>query len=150
MKVKQIRKLKWLLEVDVDKTKDFYSKEIELCSCLYCENYIEACKRIDPSIMAVLTMLGIIPSKPSHLSEFGEMEDGLRLYIGSYHLVGNLIEGEYCRDSEWNDTNTASIKNFTFGFNKELLFAPDELQPPVLQLDFEARIPWVLNEKPED
>jgi hypothetical protein len=56
---------------------------------------LEACKHIDPSIMAVLTMLGIIPSKPSLLSEFGEMEDGLRLYSGSYHLVGNLIEGEY-------------------------------------------------------
>lgn len=122
--MKQIRMLKWLLEVDVVKTKEFYSKEIELCHCLYCENYMEAFRRFDSSITEVFTMLGINPSKPSHLSEFGEMEDGLRLYIGSYHLVGKLVEGEYCRDSEWNDTNTASIENLTFGFKKELLFAP--------------------------
>lgn len=78
------------------------------------------------------------------------MEGGLRLYIGSYHIVGKLVEGEYCKDSEWNDTNTAKVENFTFAFNKELMFVHDELWRPVLQLDFEARIPWVLNEKPED
>jgi len=148
--VKKIHLMKWVLEVDLQQTKEFYLKDLEMCSCLYCENYMEACRQIDSSTMEVFTMLGITPSKPSHLSEFGENEDGLRLYIGSYHVVGKLVEGEYCRDSEWNDTNTASMKNFTFGFKKELLFAPNELKTPVLQLDFEARIPWVLNEKPEE
>jgi hypothetical protein len=147
--VKQICLMKWVLEVDLNKTKEFYSKDIELCHCLYCENYMEACKHIDPSIMEVFTVSGINPSKPSHLSEFGEMEDGLRLYIGSYHIVGKLVEGEYCTDSEWNDTNTTKIENFTFGFKKELMFVHDELLRPILQLDFEARIPWALNEKPE-
>jgi hypothetical protein len=148
--VKQIHLMKWLLEVGLQQTEEFYRKEIEMCHCLYCDNYMEACKQMDSSIMEVFTTLGITPSKPSHLSEFGEIEDGSRLYIGSYYLVGKLVEGEYCRDSEWNETTTASIGNFTFGFEKELLFVPDELKPPVLQLDFEARMPWVLNEKPED
>ncbi|GGA74807.1 hypothetical protein [Ornithinibacillus halotolerans] len=148
--MKLIRLLNWSLEVDVGKTKEFYEKDIELCKCLYCKNYMEAVKYIDPSIIEVFTALGINPSKPSHLSEFGEMENGLRLYIGSYHLVGNLIEGEYCTDSDWTDTNTSIIGNFTFGLGKELVFVHDELPRPVLQLDFEARIYWVLNEKPED
>lgn len=141
--------MKWLLEVDVDKTKEFYSKDIAWCDCLYCENFMEASKHINPPIMEVFTALGINPSKPSHLSEFGTIEDELRLYIGSYHIVGRLVEGEHCRDSDWNDSNTASIENFTFGFKEELTFVHDELLRPVLQLDFEARIPWGLNEKPE-
>lgn len=148
--MKQIRLMNWLLEVDVNKTKEFYCKNIELCNCLYCENYMEACKHIDSSVMKVFTTLGINPSKPSHLSEFGEMKDGLRLYIGNYHIVGKLVEGEYCTDADWNDTNTARIENFTLGFGKELMFVHDELLRPALQLEFEARIPWVLDEREEE
>ncbi len=148
--MKKIKLMKWLLEVDVNKTKEFYSKNIELCNCLYCENYMEACKHIDPAIIKLFTMLGINTFQPSHLSEFGEIQDGLRLYIGSYHIVGKLVEGEYCTDADWNDTNTAKIENFTFGLGKELMFVHDELLRPVLQLEFEARIPWVLSKKTED
>ena len=148
--MKQLRVKKWLLEIDVVKTREFYHKDIELCDCLSCENYMEATKHINTQVLEIFTMLGITPSKPSRLSEYGEMEDGLRLYIGRYHIVGKLVEGEYCTDSEWDETNTARIQNFTFGFNKELMFAPNELRGPVLQVDFEANIPWVLNEKPID
>ncbi|WP_226528571.1 hypothetical protein [Metabacillus niabensis] len=42
--------------------------------------------------------------------------NGLRLYIGSYHIVGKLVEGEHCTGSEWDETNTTRIQNFTFGF----------------------------------
>lgn len=148
--MKQLKVKKWLLEVDVDKTKEFYHKDNELYGCLTCKNYMEASKHLSSPVLEVFSMLGIISSKPSHLSENGEMEDRLHLYIGSYHIVGKLVEGEYCTDSEWVETNTARIQNFTFGFNKELMFVPDELRGPILQLDFEARIPWLLHEKPMD
>lgn len=59
--MKQIRLLKWLIEVDQDKTKEFYSKDIELCDCLYCENYMEACMHIEPSILELFTAVGINP-----------------------------------------------------------------------------------------
>lgn len=148
--MKQLSIMKWLLEIEVDKTRAFYSKDIDLCDCLYCENYMEACKHINSSAMEIFTTLGINPLKPSHLSEFGEIEDGLRLYIGSYHIVGKLVKGAYCTDSVWNETNTVEIGDFTFGFDKDLLFVHDEFPRPVLQLRFEARIPWVLDKKPED
>lgn len=146
----EIRLVKWLLEVDVEKTREFYKNEIAFCTCLYCENYMEACKYLDLSVMEVFTTLGITPSKPSHLSEFGEMEDGLRSYSGSYHVVGKLIEGEYCTDAEWNDANTAQIGNFTFGFDQNLSFVQNDFPLPVLQVSFEVLIPWLLNENPED
>lgn len=101
-------------------------------------------------IIGVFNMLGIDSSKPAHLSEFGEKEDKCRLYIGSYHLVGKLVDGEYCSDAEWNEKNTAKIENYRFGFNKEVNFVQGQTLKPILQLDFEASIPWVLNERPED
>ena len=148
--MKQIRLLNWTLEIDASKTKEFYEKAIEQCGCLSCINYREAARHFKPSIVAIFTQLGINPSKPSHLSEFGEMEDKLRLYSGSYHLVGRLVEGEYCTDSNWNAANTAETGNFKIGINQELTFVPEALPRPVLQIDFEALIPWVLNEKAAD
>jgi len=140
----------WLLEVDLHKTKEFYRKEVELCNCIYCENYIKVCKQLGKPLMDVFATFGINPTKPSHLSEFGAEEDGLRLYIGSYHFVGKLINGVYCSDSNWNAGNTVKVENFTFGFSEELQFVHKELEHPVLQLDFEARIPWILNQGPEE
>ncbi|MDQ0232456.1 hypothetical protein [Metabacillus malikii] len=146
--MERINLMGWILEVDINKTEEFYNKNIDLCNCLYCKNYMEACKYFNHSILKVFNMLRIIPSKPSHLSEFGEVDGGLCLYAGSYHVVGKLIEGVYCTNSDWNETNTARIENFTIGFPKELEFVHNELPQPMLQIDFEARIPWVLDEKP--
>lgn len=146
--MKQIRLMNWLVEVDVKKTKEFYRGNIELCDCLYCENYMDTCSEIDQTFMEIFAVLGIDPTKPSHLSEFGEVEDGVRLYIGSYHIVGKLVEGEFCTDSEWDDHHTYEMKNYTFGFEKEILFVHDDFPRPVLQIQFEARIPWVLNDRP--
>ncbi|MBD8069584.1 hypothetical protein [Bacillus sp. PS06] len=147
--MKQFQLLNWVVEVDVEKTREFYRNEMEQCDCLYCENYRIACKSIDSSINDVFTSLGIQPAMPSHLSEFGDTE-GLHLYIGHYHIVGHLIEGRYCTDSETDEMNVATIGNFTIWLEKELTFVHDELPRPVLQLAFEVGLPWVLSEKPED
>lgn len=149
MILQPIKIANWLLEVDGDKTREFYNKGIEGCSCLYCNNFVEACKYLDASVVNVFNKLGIHPDMPTHLSDYPAMEDGMRVYMGSYHLIGKVLEGKLCTMSDWNDTNTIQIKNFTVGFSKDLQFVPKDFPNPVLQLDFEAEIPWVLDEKPD-
>ncbi len=39
--LKQITIGNWLLEIDMEKTRDFYEKGIEVCNCLYCNNFVE-------------------------------------------------------------------------------------------------------------
>ncbi|WP_449538969.1 hypothetical protein [Ferdinandcohnia sp. Marseille-Q9671] len=148
--MEQIKLKQWLVEIDVTKTKEFYKTEFELCDCLYCKNYYEVSRHLTPPLLEIFKKLGITPSKPIHVDEFGEITSDLRLYIGSYHIVGKLLEGEYCSDSEWSDTNTATVGNYTFGFTRDITFVHEEFPTPVLQIDFEARVPWVLTEKPED
>ena len=138
----------WVIEVDVEKTKKLYKNEREDCSCLYCNNYREASQHLDNCVFDVFNKLGIDPSKPSHLSEF-PYEEQFRLYIGSYHIVGRLLKGELSTMSNSNATNTFQIKDFNFGFSIDLQFVPIGFPNPVLQLDFEAKIPWVLDENPE-
>lgn len=120
--MRRINLYKWSIEADVNQTKELYRENIEACECLYCKNYMVMCKRLDSSIIDVFNLLGIQPSLPSNLSEFGKMEDGLHLYMGSYPIVGRIIEGEYCTDSSWNEKNTIAMENFTIGFSKDLLF----------------------------
>lgn len=139
--MQKLRIENWLLEVDLKKTSEFYRKDITICNCLYCQNYIKACTRLDSSILNIFNSLGINPTKPSQLSEFGPLDEGSYLYMGSYHIVGKLLEGPYCLSSDWNSTNTAQIQNFKIGFSKELLFVPEKFPNPILQMEFEAHIP---------
>ncbi|WP_010096249.1 hypothetical protein [Ornithinibacillus scapharcae] len=147
--MKRIRLENWLLDVDWNKTAQLYNKDIDLCHCLYCRNFKEVTKNFSPTMESIFTILGINPSKPMLLSEFGKTEKGLHLYIASYPFVGQLIEGSYCTDSEWNETNTTTVGFFTFGITKELVVKEDELPRPSLQVDVEARIPWILDESSE-
>jgi hypothetical protein len=142
--LQQTRIANWLLEVDVEKTREFYNKGTEMCNCLYCNNFVEACKHWDASVASIFNSTGINPAMPGHLSVYSTMEDGKHDYIGNYHLVGTVLEGELCTTSNWKDTNTVQIKNFTFGFSTELDFVPKGFPTPVLQLEFVANIPWVL------
>ncbi|PLS17011.1 hypothetical protein CVD28_14340 [Bacillus sp. M6-12] len=136
----------WLIEVNVDKTLEFYRKDLNICSCLGCNNFVEACKYIKTPVLDVFRKLGINPAKPAHLSEFPTMEDGVRQYIGSYHFVGRVFEGEMSTLSNSNETNTFEIENFAFGFSVDLEFVPEDFPSPVVQLDFDAYIDWVLDD----
>ncbi|WHY69617.1 hypothetical protein [Neobacillus sp. SuZ13] len=148
--LQQFRIEKWLIEADIDKTREFYSKDIPVCNCLYCKNYVEACKKLRLSVSIVFTKLGINPAKPAHLSEFPAEEARTRLYLGHYHLVGRVLQGELCTDTNFNEKNTIEIDNFTVGFSDNLEFVPEGFPNHVLQLSFDASIPWVLKENPDD
>lgn len=126
--LQQIRIGKWIIEADIDKTREFYSKDIPVCNCLYCKNYVEACKNLKTSVSDVFTKLGIKPTIPAHLSDFPTEEAGTRLYLGNYHLVGRLLEGELCTNSNFNEKNTIEIDNFIVGFSEELEFVPEDSQ----------------------
>ncbi|MGE7771401.1 hypothetical protein ACQKMK_12775 [Viridibacillus arvi] len=151
--MQQIRIGKWLLEVDIDRTREFYNKDIEICNCLYCKNYVEASGYLKTSVSDVFNNFGIHPAKPAQLSEFPTEEAGTRLYVGDYHLVGRVLEGELCTSSNFKEMNTIEIENFVFGFSddsEDLEFVPEGFPAPVLQINFSANIPWILKVNPDD
>ncbi|MFJ5768741.1 hypothetical protein [Psychrobacillus sp. NPDC093180] len=148
--MQQIRIGKWLLEVDIDRTREFYNKDIEVCNCLYCKNYVETSKYLKASISDIFNNLGIHPAKPAHLLEFPTEKEGTRLYLGDYHLVGRVLEGELCTISNFKELNTMEIENFIVGFSEDLEFVPEGFPTPVLQFSFSASIPWILKVDPDD
>ncbi|WP_088011329.1 hypothetical protein [Gottfriedia acidiceleris] len=148
--LQQIRIGKWLIEVDIDRTREFYNKDMEVCNCLYCKNYLEAIMYFKTTVTDIFEKLGINPIKPAHLSQLPTEVKARRLYLGNYFFVGRVLEGELCTNSNFNKMNTIEIENFIFGFSEELEFLPEGLPNPILQISFEANIPWILKENPED
>lgn len=136
---KQIKIAKWLLEVDIEKTREFYRKDIEMCTCLNCRNYVKATQTLNAS-MSIFNSLGIDPAKPGQLSDFPAIEEGMHEYIGSYRIFGKVIDGELCSNENWNDNNTVQIENFTFGFSNGMEFLQDFPQL-VVQLEFVGLMP---------
>ncbi|WHX98415.1 hypothetical protein [Neobacillus sp. DY30] len=143
--LKKIKFDKWLIEVNVDQTSDYYKRDLEVCDCLDCTNFIKACMFMTPPVSEFFYSLGIDPQKPAHLSRFPG-EGSMHQYIGNYHFIGRVLEGELCTNLNWIDKNTISIENFILGLSKELVFVPEDFPKPIVQLDFEVVIPWVIIE----
>lgn len=141
----QLRIEEWLLEIDADQTKSFYNKGFEVCDCAYCANFAAAAGQMSLKLLSLLTAMGINPAMPAELSEFPSEQKGFHRYVGFYHFTGEVLAGELSTLSSWSESNTLKIDNFTIGFSTDLLFVPDGFPSPVLQLEFETDIPWVLD-----
>ncbi len=139
----------WILEIDVEKTNKFYKTDIEVCDCLYCCNYAEAVKSADASVTSFFAELGIIPEKPAEVSEFAMENAELHHYIGFYHIVGKVLKGNTCTMSDWQDHHTCQLGPFEFCLAQEAEQVQANFPEPILQLNFEVFLPWVLEEYPD-
>ena len=137
----------WILEIDVEETKKQYLKKWDLCDCLYCLNFYEAMKSRSEIELQFFNRLGINPSQCNHLSHFDPQENGLHFYIGCYHIVGKVSHKTPLEIINSDDAIEIS-NNLHIGFSNDLEFVPGGFTRPVLQLDFEIEVPWVLAEEP--
>lgn len=118
-----------------------------LCDCLYCLNFYEAMKSRSEIELQFFNRLGINPSQCNHLSHFDPQENGLYFYIGCYHMVGK-VSNKTPLEIINSDGAIEISNNLHIGFSNDLEFVPGGFTRPVLQLDFEIEVPWVLVEKP--
>ncbi|WP_426445364.1 hypothetical protein ACP26L_18860 [Paenibacillus sp. S-38] len=153
--MKQFTIAGWIIEVDVDKTSEYYASErthAEACSCIYCRNYVMAFETIPKSVLIFLNSLGIDPIKQvGEIFESCRNENGSHLYHGWYHVVGRIIQGIDCMvpPTNWREIDLYIVDGIKFGFTNKLELVAENFPEPTIQLEFEANIPWVLNEPPE-
>ncbi len=147
------------LDIDIQKTRSFYQKANRLsdgCSCPGCRNFEKATEILPDEIKSFFASLGIDSKKPAEAYVNTVNDDGLVLYGGFYHLCGRLLSGESAwvtekRDEKvityWETSKTYSVsKNFHVSFEEDCSLVEDGFPEPVLQMDIEANIPWVLEE----
>lgn len=136
----------WFIEFDIIKTKLYYDRASLGCQCLYCENYRENCKSLTAEEVYLFDRFGIDPIKGSEFMEFGKAENGLTIYSGTYHFVGNIISGPNFSACEWDESKLVKIGRYKFGFSNTLEFVPNDFPNPIVQLELIIDLPWLVEE----
>ena len=150
----------FVLDVDVDRTREFYSRDGRWqCDCRNCRNYDKAILTAPATVLDFLRSMGIAPRKPAEIySVKGELEeDGTLWYNGWLHVCGVLVEcpKTTCKTMGKDnfyayETNVEYFPDPDYPFSilpvKNLALVPKGFPDPVLQLEIDARLPWVLPE----
>ena len=149
------------LDIDVQKTRAFYRKSInvsESCSCPGCRNYENAVGILPDEIKCFFNSIGVDIKKPAEVYVNSAHSDGSLLYGGFYHLCGTILNGESAwvkqnadnKDSTasyWKHSKTHPILNgFYVSFQEDCSLVEAGFPAPILQMEIEANIPWVLQE----
>ncbi|MFV8830382.1 hypothetical protein [Alkalihalobacterium sp. APHAB7] len=150
--MKQTKIGPWTIEVDVDKTKEFYDKYhliTEDCDCDYCANYVLACDRFPSEMKDLFQSLGIDPRKEGEISEYMENQDSTHLYSAFYHMVGRIIEGPklWTPSKKGSKVSTPSFVEYhgvEIGFSEDLALVPDGFPVPTIQFEIQMNVPWLL------
>lgn len=139
----------WIVDVDKEITRKYYESILvsSECQCLYCKNYREACNTFTSQVKIFFDNLGIIPQREGEFAEV-TIDDKNHMYTGFYHLVGDILQGPINVMQNWRNVNLIEIDNFKFAFSRKVQMAPQNFPKPVIQLEFETTLPWLLREKP--
>ena len=137
----------WILECDVEATRETYQKvsqgSAEICACVYCKNF--AALRDDlfqADFLELLNNLGVDYRKDVEIYHKAKLEKGKHLYAGWFHSIGTIKQ----------NGNVVTLKNkikVYFMQNKNLMF--DEFEgKDLIQIEFEnVVLPWILADLPE-
>ena len=147
----------YVVDIDVEKTRQIY-KELPLitqgCECDGCQNFEKAADILPKTVRTFFDTLGVDLKKIVECYVNCKNEDGTLLYGGFCHVCGTLIRGESAwvniseTHSYYNTDLTYRLdENFHISFQEECLMVEEQFEPPMLQIEFEANIPWVLDKE---
>ena len=144
----------WLIEFDYEATKNAYSSIIQkiTCGCHTCRNYDKALSDFPNEVHDLFNELGIDLSKPAEVYE-SAFENGIVQMGGWYHIVGNYLEGDDVwlpvapDHSHQKTTEMYTISDgFQVGFTHMIALVEEDYPHPVIQMEINFYVPWVLGE----
>jgi hypothetical protein len=149
---------RWQLRSDPDQTRRAYAQvptgKAEACKCGSCRNFIMGRNLAYPKeALILLRRLGISVHHEAELWHV-RLPSGAHFYRGWFPLVGEILGGGTSSTGLEDDLNQFDLEclsqQFAMGFNNDAvaLWKPFE-GLPIVHLEFETRIPWVL-EEPEE
>lgn len=149
---------RWLIDHDPDATRRCYA-QVPVgtgCTCNQCRNFGAATGRaFPPEFVTLLHALGVDPTKPAELCHWYREPSGLYLTGGWFHFVGAILAGEdvvHWAEGSGTFRFEELVRSLEFGFSAQLALVREAFAGlPVVQLEFQTRVPWVLAEsEPED
>jgi len=97
----------WILKIDAVKTREYYNSITveEGCNCDYCKNYIKNCENFSREVLNFYNMLEIDIQKEGEFMECYKTDTKEHLYMGFYHLVGEIVKKPGDGTGKWNYSN---------------------------------------------
>ncbi len=148
----------FILDVDVERTRAFYKRTdvpttSQGCSCMDCQNFDKAILTIPATVTEFLQSLGIDPQKPVEVFNVtGEREsDGTIWYNGWYHVCGKVVQWSKFEQTENHlSYSREDCHRPDPAFRFEVIAVPTvdlargQMPTPIIQLDFDTHLPYVL------
>jgi len=148
---------KFTVNIDVEKTKQIYKKLPLIsqgCNCDGCQNFEKAVDLLSQEVRSFFDNCGIDLKRIVECYVNCKNDDGSLLYGGFCHLCGTLVQGEnaWVKTSETHSYYNSDLAyhlddSFCVSFQEECFFVEEQFEAPMLQIEFVANIPWVLNKE---
>ncbi len=162
MTMELVHFLDWVVRVDAARTRALYTEmpvEVDAAHCESCRNLatlIDAERAFAPALRLFLDQCGIDPRKTIDSFEVYDTPTG-RYYNGYFHVIGEIVSGADAY-TPLKDGNGFSVDlrpcgtNFGAGITRQISFNwyPLHAERPLLQIDWGAELPWVLEPAADD
>ena len=151
-----------IIDIDVEKTREFYRTAniiTDGCTCDGCRNYVKATQYFPKNVQELFDEWGIDLNKAAEIWAICGFDNGkVLLYGGFYHVCGKLLTDTDVWCAKQNDKiNTLKKrekslmyeieKNYSIGFTEDCDLLEENFPAPVIQLEIDFCVPWVLKEK---
>lgn len=140
---------RWSIRFDPELTRQLYARaSVMACECRDCANFRAAGEgAFSPPFLHLLHQLAIDPGKPAELCHCGSSGEAMPTQ-GWFHFVGHLDGGADAWQRTSETTHHLDAEPFpgmtSIGFTARLSQVPEPFQGlPLVQLEFEAIVPWV-------
>ena len=145
---------KYKLDIDVDRTRQFYQNEdYEFCTCAGCRNFAKAYPFLPDAVQGFFRQLGVDIGKPAEITAYVSRDGNMTFYDGFYHICGSILDGREPfiqideRHFQLDERMTIKLTpdHFIY-FTSKCGLVEKDFPTPVIQLEIQGNIPWVLNE----
>ena len=156
----------YTFDIDVERTRAFYNRADVLpmgedCGCIGCRNFDKAIMTVPRAVLDFLYSLGIEPRKPTEIYNVTGMleDDGKIWYNGWYHICGTVVKSPETVKYGVNEKGNPTVEygwdkgyrpspGFPFAILpvKDNAFQRDGFPQPIIQLEIDTHLPYLLSE----
>jgi len=147
---------RWKVDCDSEATRAAYALirqgAPEVCGCLHCRNFVAARSQVyGPQVLALFDRLGVNSEREAEVYHNARVAPALHSYGGWFHVVGTLVSGadgkQRVADDVWTFDYQPAAPRFSLGFTVDSQLVPGPFKElNLVQLEFSAEVPWVLDD----
>ena len=144
------------IEYDAQATRQAYARRDrgspEECGCLDCRNFAAARPQVySEQALYLFAKLGINADRESEIYHNGRLSSSLHSYGGWFHFVGKFLPGASNQQDKNENIHTFEFVSlseyFQIAVTSHVVLVPEAFKGlPLLQLEFLAEVPWVIDE----